>query len=101
MGYFGGLGAGKGWRNFLFVVDPDVLREVLIAIKPVLVITNARVPSEYISTPLDEYIAAYSHYLEAMLESADEAQKAAMGTYMGLAASLEQFSPRPCPDSRY
>jgi hypothetical protein len=58
MGYFGGLGAGKGWLKFLFVVDPDVLREVLIAIKPVLVITNSRVPADYDATPLNEYLAA-------------------------------------------
>ena len=101
MGYFGGLGAGKGWLKFLFVVHADVLREVLIATKPVLVITNSRVPAEYESTPLDEYMAAYSRYLEAMVESVEAAQKAAMGTYMGLAASLDRFSPTPCPDARY
>jgi hypothetical protein len=101
MGYFGGLGEGKGWLKFRFVVDRDVLREVLIATKPILVITNSRVPAEYEATPLDEYIAAYSRYLEAMLESAEAVQKAAMATYMGLAGSLDRFSPLPCPDSRY
>jgi len=101
MGYFGGLGAGNGWLKFLFLVDPDLLREVLIATKPVLVITNSRVPTDYKATPLNEYLAAYSRYLEATLESAEAAQKAAMATYMGLAASLDRFSPTPCPDSRY
>ncbi len=101
MGVFGGLGAGKGWLKYLFVVDPDVLHEVLIETKPILVITNSRVAADYQATPLDEYIAAYSRYLEAMLESAEAAQKAAMATYMGLAASLDRFSPKPCPDSRF
>ena len=101
MGYFGGLGAGKGWLRFLFVVDPDVLREVLIATKAVLVIMNSRVPADYEATPLNEYVAAYSRYLEATLESAEAAQKASGGTYMGLAASLDKFSPTPCPDARY
>jgi hypothetical protein len=101
MGYFGGLGAGKGWLKFLFVVDPDVLRDVLIATKPVLVITNSRVPAEYEATSLSEYTAAYTRYLEAMLESTEAAQKAAMATYIGLAASLDRFSPTPCPDTRY
>lgn len=101
MGYFGGLGAGRGWLKFLFVVDPDVLREVLIATKPVLVITNSRVPADYKSTPLEEYIAAYSRYLEAMVESVEAVQKAAMGTHMGLAVSIDRFSPTPCPDVRY
>ena len=40
MSYFGGLGAGKGWWKFLFLVDADVLRDVLIASKSVLVITK-------------------------------------------------------------
>jgi hypothetical protein len=101
MAYFGGLGAGKGWLKFLFLVDPTVLREVLIATKPVLVVTNARVPAEYVATPVDEYIAAYTRYLDAMLESTESAQKAAMATYMGLAASLDRFSPMSCPDARY
>jgi hypothetical protein len=101
MGYFGGLGAGKGWLKFLFVVDADVLREVLIATKAVLVITNSRIPADYEETPLDEYIAAFSRYLEATLESAEAAQKAGMATCIGMAASLDRFSPRPCPDSRY
>lgn len=101
MGYFGGLGAGKGWLKFLFIVEPAVLREVLIATSPVLVITNSRVPADYEATPLDEYLAAYSCYLDAMLESPEAARMAAMAIYMGLAASLDRFSPTPCPDTRY
>jgi hypothetical protein len=101
MSYYGGLGAGKGWLKFLFAVEPEVLREVLIATKSILVITNSRVPTEYESTPLDEYISAHSRYLDAMLESTEAAKKAAMATYIGLAASLDRFSPMPCPDSRY
>lgn len=101
MGYFGGLGAGKGWLKFLFLVDREVLHEVLIATKPVLVITNSRVPAEYESTRLDEYMTVYSRYLEAMVKSAEAAENAAMGTRIGLAASLDRFSSTPCPDSRY
>src|SRR5437660_9594707 len=101
MGFFGGLGAGKGWLKFLFIIEPDVLRDVLTATKAVLVMHNSRVPAEYGLTKLDEYPETYTRYLEAMLESAEAAQKAAMGTYMGLAASLDRFSPPPCPDSRY
>lgn len=101
MGYFGGLGAGKGWLKFLFVVEPEVLRDALTITKAVLVVTNSRVPAEYESTPLDEYAETYTRYLEATLESGEAAQKAAMATHMGLAASLNRFSPKPCPDSRY
>lgn len=40
MGYAGGLGSGKGWLKFLFLVGPELLREVLIATKPILVVTQ-------------------------------------------------------------
>jgi hypothetical protein len=101
MGYFGGLGAGKGWLKFLFLVEARVLQEVLIAAKPVLVITNSRVSADYIQTPLVDYIDAYSKYLEAMLESPEAAHRASMKICVGLAASCDQFSPKLCPDNRY
>jgi hypothetical protein len=101
MAYFGGLGAGKGWLKFLFLVEPEVLQDVLTAAKPVLVITNARVPADYASTPLAEYLEAYARYLEAMVESPEAASQAWSAIYVGLAASLDRFLPTPSPDQRY
>jgi hypothetical protein len=57
MGYLGGLGAGRGWRSFLFVVEPSVLREGLADTSPVLVIMNSRLAADYDATPLDEEIS--------------------------------------------
>ena len=92
---------GKGWLRLLFVVEPDILRGVLIATKPVLLIMNGRVPAEYESTPLDDYVAGYSRYLGAMLESPEAAHEAASGIYIGLAASLARFWTTPCAGGRY
>lgn len=100
MGYFGGLGASKGWLKFLFVVEPEILRDVLIETNAVLVIMNSSVPADYEATPLNEYVDAYSRYLKAMLESEDVAHEATRGIYMGLAASLNQFTPTPYKDTR-
>ena len=55
-------------------------------------------------------MAAYSRYLEAMLELGDATKQTAMGVYadqtamdvyIGLASSLDRFSPRPCPDAEH
>jgi hypothetical protein len=101
MAYSGGLGSGKGWLKFLFLVDPEILRDVLVAARPVLVITNGRVPADYESTPLTDYVESYERYVKAMLESPAEASRASTAIYMGLAASLERFSPKPCAGGNY
>jgi hypothetical protein len=99
MAYFGGLGAGKGWLKFLFLVEPDILRDVLAAVQPVLVVTNRQVPVDYQSTPMTEYLDVYTCYLDAMLESSEAAAQASGAIYIGLAASLDHFSPDPCRDA--
>jgi hypothetical protein len=33
MGYFGGLGAGKGWNKFLFIITPDEFKQILQVVK--------------------------------------------------------------------
>jgi hypothetical protein len=99
--YFGGLGSGKGWLKFLFLVEPEILREALAAVNPVLVITNGRVPTGYKSTPLAEYVEAYARYVNAMLESPEAASRASSSVCMGLATSLDRFVSKPCPDARF
>jgi hypothetical protein len=101
MAYFGGLGAGKGWLTFLFLVETEVLRDVLAAVNPVLVVTNGRVPADYQSTSMTEYLEAYARYLNAMLESPEAASRASTAIYVGLAASLDKFSSQLCPDTKY
>ncbi len=94
MSYFGGIGAGKGWLTFLFLVEPEILRDVLV-------VNSSRVPVEYESTPMTGLLEAYARYLDAMLESSDAAERASMEIRIGLAASVDKFSPRLCPDKNY
>jgi hypothetical protein len=101
MTYFGGLGAGKGWLTFFFLVEPEILRDVLVAANAVLVVTNRRVPAAYKSTPKTEYLKAYERYVEATLESPTAARLASRDVYISLAASLKTFSPVVCSDARY
>ncbi|SRR5216683_2309668 len=101
MGYFGGLGAGKGWLTYSFLVEPDILRHVLAATKPILFVSNSRVPADYKFTPIEEYIEAYERYLQAVLKTPEEAENASSDVCIGMAASLDKFSWEPCPDKRY
>ena len=57
MGYFGGLGAGKGWRRFYFVVAPDELQRVLMDSECALLVSNGRVPVDYERTALSDFVA--------------------------------------------
>jgi hypothetical protein len=98
MAYFGGR---KGWLKYLFLVETNVLRDVLTAVRPILVVINGRVPANYHSTSMSEYLDAYASYLDATLKSPDAASRASGATYIGLAASLDKFSPTPCPDANY
>lgn len=47
MSYFGGLGAGKGWNKFKFVLTPAELKEVFEGLDYWFVITNCRVDINY------------------------------------------------------
>jgi hypothetical protein len=60
MGYVGGLGAGKGWRRFRFLIAPDELKGVLARCACELLVINSRVPVEYQKTELAEYISRYT-----------------------------------------
>lgn len=101
MAYFSGLGAGKGWLKFQFLVEPAILRDILAATKSVSVITNRRVPRDYRSTPLNEYVEAYSAYLEAMHKPSEMHWSLSDAVYSGLTISLNHFVPKACPDNRF
>jgi hypothetical protein len=101
MRYFGGLGAGKGWWKILFLVEPDILREVISATGAALVVKNRRVPADYQSTAIDDYIASYQRYVNAMLCSQEAASDAEGDVDIGLVPSVERVSYVSCPDARY
>jgi hypothetical protein len=101
MAYFAGLGAGKGWLKILFLVEPDVLQGILLAVQPRLVIMNRQVLADYTSTPITKYVQAYARYLDAMLESPEAASAASMSVYTGLAHSRQKLTTVPCRDPKY
>jgi hypothetical protein len=101
MTYFGGLGAGKGWLKYLFLVEPEILEDALIVSKAALIIVNSRVPADYQSTQRSEYVQMYRDYLEAMMGSPDAARRASFAVQVGLASSLDKFAPKLCPDERF
>ncbi|MEM6817049.1 MAG: hypothetical protein AAF600_22095 [Bacteroidota bacterium] len=47
MGYFGGLGAGKGWYKFKFVLEPETLKNIFEDLTYWFAITNGGVPIDY------------------------------------------------------
>jgi hypothetical protein len=101
MGYYGGLGAGKGWLCTKFLVAPDELAGILRAHEPGLVITNGRVPASYVCTPLEEYLAAYTAYVDALCGEGPMPRALEMGIHMSMAASLACIAFASCPDARY
>lgn len=50
MGYFGGLGSGKGWNKFNFILTPNEFESIFTDLKFHFVITNTRVPIDYKAT---------------------------------------------------
>jgi len=67
MGYFAGLGSGKGWILFNFILTPDEFKEVFDGLKYSFVTTNSRVESDYIESSEQNYFQAYKHFFEQTL----------------------------------
>lgn len=67
LGYFAGLGSGKGWHSFHFILTPEELSEVFKGLDYFFVITGSRVDSDYKETPRQEYFDAYSVFFEEIL----------------------------------
>nr|WP_299175170.1 hypothetical protein [uncultured Allomuricauda sp.] len=47
MSYFGGLGAGRGWHKFKFILKPERLNSIFQNLNYWFFITNTRVPIDY------------------------------------------------------
>jgi hypothetical protein len=61
-GYFGGLGAGRGWHKFLFFIDGDELK-TLFENHTFSIIANGRQSRDYRDTPKQEYLSLYETYM--------------------------------------
>lgn len=62
MSYFGGLGAGKGWDKFKFVLTPADLRSIFENLNYWFVITNSAVVIDYSITDKDSLFENYKRY---------------------------------------
>jgi hypothetical protein len=56
-------GSRKGWLVECFFPTAEDLGAVLGDLRPKLIITNTRVPMDYTSTPLDQWLRAYKRYV--------------------------------------
>lgn len=67
MGYFAGLGSGKGWILFNFILTPDEFQKLFEGLKYSFVTTSSRVESDYTESPKQDYFRAYKHFFEQIL----------------------------------
>jgi hypothetical protein len=64
MSYFGGLGSGKGWHTFRFIVTPNELRNIFSGLDYWFVLTNQRVPVNYRVEDKESLFESYELYFE-------------------------------------
>lgn len=89
------------WLTFQFSIEPKVLGDILKAIDPTLVVINRRVPLRYQGTPIAQYLADYSRYVDAIFDSPETVEKASIETIIGLATNVDWESSSVRLDSRY
>jgi hypothetical protein len=66
-GYFAGLGSGRGWIVFNFILTPEELQKVFDGLKYLFVNTNSRVESDYTESSKQNYFQAYKNFFEQIL----------------------------------
>ena len=67
MSYFGGLGAGKGWNTFSFILTPSEFEILFKDLQFNFVINNQRVEIDYQQTEKDVVFNAYEKFFEQVL----------------------------------
>jgi len=104
MGYFGGLGAGKGWNKYFFIITPDEFKKIF-DIKSNYVINNQRMPIEYTSTSFDELVSNYSKYYQKIKSGTIFDQKTdwdlATILYISFVHDMKLCEYEICPDPKY
>ncbi|RYG08862.1 MAG: hypothetical protein EOO07_24880 [Chitinophagaceae bacterium] len=75
MGYFGGLGAGKGWNTFNFILTPAEFELLFEDLQFNFVIDNQRVEIGYRQTNRDNIFNAYKRFFEETLIGEKERSK--------------------------
>ena len=76
MSYFGGLGAGKGWNTFNFILTPVEFEFLFQDLQFYFVIDNRRVDIAYQQTEKNFIFNAYKLFFEQTLIGQNELEKA-------------------------
>lgn len=75
MSYFGGLGTGKGWHTFNFIITPKEFESIFDELKFEFVITNSRVEIDYKKTEKQFIFTNYEDFFNARLITENEVDK--------------------------
>lgn len=67
MSYFGGLGAGKGWNKFNFILTPQEFESIFDKLKFYFVITNSRVSIDYTQTDQKFIFDSYKDFFNEVI----------------------------------
>lgn len=67
MSYFGGLGSGKGWNKFNFILTPQQFELIFSEFKFYFVITNTRVAIDYTATDKSYVFDGYNDFFNEII----------------------------------
>lgn len=81
MSYFGGLGAGKGWNTFNFIITPKEFELIFRDLNFNFVITNTRVPVAYKKTDKSLVFDGYHDFFNAIIIGENEYDKKEYWSY--------------------
>lgn len=71
MGYFGGLGAGKGWNSFKFILTPSEFEKIFDDLNYSFIETGARVSIDYTESPKPSIFDGYQVFFDQILTNSD------------------------------
>ena len=67
MGYFGGVGAGRGWHRFKFILTPQEFQDLFMDMTCFFVTTNSRVAINYTFTEQEYVFEGYKQFFDETL----------------------------------
>lgn len=101
MNYFGGLGAGKGWHTVMLLPTTALLSELLTSSGLRLFVSDKRVPANYQSTTVTEYLVGFQSYLDLVSRGEPPDWQTVGCLSIGLTHSGTAFAEEGCKDIRF
>ena len=101
MNYFGGLGAGKGWHTVMLFPTTALLSELLTSSGLRLFVSDKRVPADYQSTTVTEYLVGFQSYLDLVSRGEPPDWQTVGCLSIGLTHSGTAFAEEVCKDTRF